>query len=80
MNEKVELETVADALGAATEALKEAGLKVEEAELSQFAQNEIELDSKNTLSIMTMIEMLEGSAIAILTILLLSSKGIKFDL
>jgi Asp-tRNA(Asn)/Glu-tRNA(Gln) amidotransferase A subunit family amidase len=43
----------------AVEALEAEGLKVEDAELAQFAKNEIELDVKDTLSILNLIETLE---------------------
>ncbi len=57
----IEVYTAPDSLHAVREALEAAGFTVEEAELSQFAKNEIELGVKETLSIMAMVELLEES-------------------
>jgi len=57
----IEVHTAPDSLHAVREALEAAGFTVEEAELSQFAKNEIELGVKETLSIMAMVELLEES-------------------
>ncbi len=58
-DEVIEIYTAPDVLHAVREALEEAGFTVDETELSQFAKNEIELGVKETLSIMTMIDLLE---------------------
>lgn len=58
-DDTVEVYTPPDSLHAVREELEKAGLKIEEAELSQFAKNEIELGVKETLSIMNIIELLE---------------------
>jgi YebC/PmpR family DNA-binding regulatory protein len=55
----IEVYTPPTELHVVSQALKEAGVTVEEAELSQIAKNEIELDSKETNSIMNIIEILE---------------------
>lgn len=60
-DEVIEIYTAPDSLHAVREALDAAGFTVEEAELSQFAKNEIELGVKETLSIMAMVELLEES-------------------
>lgn len=58
-DEEIEVYTAPDSLHAVREALESAGIKVADAELSKIAKNEIELDVKETLSIMTLIEQLE---------------------
>ncbi len=60
-DEVIEIYTAPDSLHAVREALEAAGFTVEEAELSQFAKNEVELGVKETLSIMAMVELLEES-------------------
>ncbi len=55
----IEVYTAPADLHAVREALEAEGLKVEDAELVQFAKNEIELDVKDTLSILNLIETLE---------------------
>jgi YebC/PmpR family DNA-binding regulatory protein len=55
----IEVYTAPADLHAVREALEAEGLKVEDAELAQFAKNEIELDVKDTLSILNLIELLE---------------------
>jgi YebC/PmpR family DNA-binding regulatory protein len=55
----IEVYTPSTALHTVSGALEEAGLHVEDVELGQFAKNEISLDVKDTLSIMTIIELLE---------------------
>ena len=55
----IEIYTAPSDLHAVREALEAEGLKVEEAELSKFAKNEIELGVKETLSILNLIELLE---------------------
>ncbi|NIP22250.1 MAG: YebC/PmpR family DNA-binding transcriptional regulator [Phycisphaerae bacterium] len=55
----IEIYTPPTELHAIAQALQEAGISVDEAELAQFAQNEIELDVKETLSVMNIIELLE---------------------
>ncbi len=57
----IEIYTAPDALHAVRDALEAAGFKVEEAELSQIPKNEIELDVKETLAIMNIIDLLEES-------------------
>lgn len=54
-----EVYTAATSLHAVSQALTEAGLEVEEAELSQVPKNEIELDQKETVQVMGVIEALE---------------------
>jgi len=58
-DETVEIYTPPTELHTVVQTLEEVGLKVEEAELSQIAQNEIELPPKDTISIMNIIELLE---------------------
>ena len=58
-DDTVEVYTPPTELHTVVQALEESGLKVDEAELSQIAQNEIELSPKDTLSIMNIIELLE---------------------
>jgi len=58
-DEVIEIYTPPTDLHTVAQALTESGIKPEEAELSQVAKNEIELDPKNTLSIMNIIELLE---------------------
>lgn len=58
-DEEIEVYTAPDSLHMVREALESAGIKVADAELSRIAKNEIELDVKETLSIMTLIEQLE---------------------
>lgn len=58
-DEEIEVYTAPDSLHTVREALESAGIKVADAELSRVAKNEIELDVKETLSIMTLIEQLE---------------------
>lgn len=57
----IEVYTAPDALHIVREALENAGYTIEEAELSQFAKNEIELGVKETLTIMSIVEQLEES-------------------
>ncbi len=57
----IEIYTAPDALHTVRDALEAAGFKVEEAELSQIPKNEIELDVKETLAIMNIIDLLEES-------------------
>lgn len=54
-----EIYTAPDALHAVSVALTESGLTVAEAELSEVPKNEIELSSKDTLQVMSVIEGLE---------------------
>jgi len=60
-DDTIEVYTAPDALHAVRTALEEAGFTVDEAELSRFAKNEIELSVKETLSIMSIVEVLEES-------------------
>ncbi len=55
----IEIYTAPSDLHAVREALEAEGLKVEGAELAQFAKNEIELNLKDTLSVLNLIETLE---------------------
>jgi YebC/PmpR family DNA-binding regulatory protein len=55
----IEIYTPPTELHAIAQVLQEAGIPVDEAELAQFAQNEIELGVKETLSVMNIIELLE---------------------
>jgi len=54
-----EVYTVPTDLHAVTTALEEAGLKPDEAQLSQFPKNEIELGRDDTIKVMTVINMLD---------------------
>ena len=54
-----EIYTAATDLHAVSTALSDSGLDISEAELSQIPQNEIELDQKETLQVMGIIETLE---------------------
>lgn len=55
----IEVYTPAEELHTVREALEAAGFEVDETELSKFPKNEIELDVKDTLSIMNLVEQLE---------------------
>ncbi|HEY84857.1 MAG TPA: YebC/PmpR family DNA-binding transcriptional regulator [Chloroflexi bacterium] len=55
----IEVYTAPADLHAVREALEAEGLKIEDAELAQFAKNEIELGVKDTLSILNLVELLE---------------------
>ena len=57
--EEVEVYTPPTELHAVMKALEDEGVKVNEATLAQFAQNEIEIGVKETLSIMTLVDLLE---------------------
>jgi len=57
----IEVYTAPDALHAVRTALEDSGVSVDEAELQQIAKNEIELGVKETLAIMSIIEILEES-------------------
>ncbi|MEM7032832.1 MAG: YebC/PmpR family DNA-binding transcriptional regulator [Chloroflexota bacterium] len=57
--EEVEVFTPPTELHAVMKALEDEGAKVSEATLAQFAQNEIEIGVKETLSIMTLVDLLE---------------------
>ena len=55
----IEVYTPSDTLHAVLESLEGMGLKAEDAELGRFPQNEIELQTKDTVTIMNIIELLE---------------------
>jgi len=57
--EEIEVYTPPTSLHVVVQVLEEEGLEINEASLAQFAQNEIELDAKETLSVMNVIELLE---------------------
>lgn len=57
--EVIEVYTPPAELHTVVQALETAGLKIEEAELSQVAKNEIALDPKETVAVMNIIELLE---------------------
>ena len=57
--EEIEVYTPSSELHAVAQTLENEGLKIRDATLAQFPKNEIELDVKETLSVMTMIDLLE---------------------
>lgn len=57
--EEIEVYTPPTELHAVMKALEDEGLKVNEATLAQFAQNEVEIDPKDAITIMNLVELLE---------------------
>lgn len=57
--EEIEIYTPPTALHSVADALRNEGLEIQEAELAQFAKNEVELDVKDALSVMNIVEQLE---------------------